>query len=118
MTYAVDLTPAARADIVDALGWSLENFGAAVRDGYEGLIFATLSVISVDPRFPGSHDRSDLADGFRMLHLRACRDEVSPAVRRISHPRHFVVYRQVADAIEVARLLHDAMDIQAWRITK
>jgi len=43
VTYAVDLTPAARADIVDVLEWSLVNFGGAVRDGYEALISVNLS---------------------------------------------------------------------------
>lgn len=116
MTYEVDLTPAARGDIVDALSWSLQNFGESVQEGYEALIFATLDAIGTDPKLPGSHDRSDLADGFRSLHLRTCRDEVSPAVRRIGRPRHFVIYRQVGNVIEVARLLHDAMDDQAQRI--
>lgn len=118
MTYDVDLTSAARADIVDALAWSLENFGESVQTGYEALIFATLDAIGADPTLPGSLDRSDLAVGFRSLHLRACRDEVSPAVHRIARPRHFMVYRRVGNVIQVARLLHDAMDIQAQRIPK
>lgn len=116
MTYEIDLTPAARVDIVDALGWSLENFGESVRDGYNALIFATLDAIGSNPNLVGSHDRSDLAAGLRMVHLRTGRDEVSPAVRRIASPRHFVVYRQVDEVVQVVRLLHDAMDISARRI--
>lgn len=118
MIYDVDLTPAVRADIVDALTWSLENFGESVQAGYEALVFAALGAICTDPKLPGSQDRSDLAVGFRSLHLRACRDEVSPVVQRIARPRHFVIYRVVGDAIGVARLLHDAMDMQAQRISK
>lgn len=116
MTYEVDLTPAARADIVDALGWSLENFGESVRDGYKALIFATLDAIGGNPTMLGSRDRFDLAAGLRTVHLRTCRDEVSPAVRRIANPRHFVVYREVGELIEVVRVLYDSMDIAAQRL--
>jgi toxin ParE1/3/4 len=118
VTYAVELTLAARTDIVDALGWSLANFGGSVQNGYEALILATLEAIGADPTLPGSHDRSDLVDGFRTLHLRACRDEVSPAVRRIANPRHFVVYRRAGEVIQVVRLLHEASDMRAEHIPK
>ncbi|WP_206476473.1 type II toxin-antitoxin system RelE/ParE family toxin [Microbacterium sp. KRD172] len=116
MTHELFLAPAARADIVDALEWSVKNFGDTVRDGYEALIIAAINLIRDDPTVLGSRERDDLATGLRTLHLRACRDEVSPAVRRIASPRHFVVYRQVGKVIQVVRLLHEAMDIPAQRI--
>lgn len=116
MTYEIDLTLAARADIVDALSWSLENFGESVRDGYKALIFARLDAIGGNPTLPGTRDRSDLAADLRTVHLKTCRNEVSPTFRRIANPRHFVAYRQVGEVIQVVRLLHDAMDISAQRI--
>lgn len=116
MTYEIDLTLAARTDIVDALGWSLENFGESVRDGYNALIFATLDAIGKNPIMLGSHERSDLAAGLRAVHLRTCRNEVSPAFRRIASPRHFVIYRQAGDVIQVVRLLHESMDISAQNL--
>ena len=88
----------------------------SVRDGYQALIEATLASIARDPETSGSHDRHDLGHGIRTVHLRACRNEVSPAVRRIASPRHFVVYRQVGGVVQVVRLLHEATDIAAQRI--
>lgn len=58
----------------------------------------------------GSRERADLAVGLRTLHLRACHHYVSPTIRRIASPRHFVVYRKVGDVAQVVRLLHDAMN--------
>ncbi|MBN9611850.1 MAG: hypothetical protein BGO26_16640 [Actinobacteria bacterium 69-20] len=111
MTYELSLAPAARADIIDTLDWSVKNFGDLVREGYEALIVAAFDLIRDDPTVLGSRERADLAVGLRTLHLRACRNHVSPAVRRISSPRHFVVYRKVGEVVQVVRLLHDAMNL-------
>ena len=111
MTFEFVVAPAARIDIIDALTWSLEQFGPLVQDGYDALILATLDAIRLEPTRLGSHDRSDLGIGLRTLHLRACRDAVSPAVRRIASPRHFVLYRQDGNTIHVFRVLHDSMHI-------
>lgn len=116
MTFQLDLGEDAETDIDDILEWSVFRFGSAVRDGYQALMRATFASIARDPELPGSHDRSDLGQGLRTVHLRTCRDEVSPAVRRITNPRHFVVYRQADEVVQVVRLLHDAMDISAQRI--
>lgn len=79
-------------------------------------MLATFASIARDPELPGSHDRSDLGYGRGTLHLRACRDELRPSLRRIAKPRHFVVYRQAGEVVQVVRLLHDAMDVSAQRI--
>ncbi|WP_425280711.1 hypothetical protein [Leucobacter insecticola] len=39
-------------------------------------------------------------------------------MRRIAHPRHFVVYRQAGEVIEVVRILHEAMDVSARLISE
>ena len=116
MTYELDLGEDAEQDIDDILDWSVLHFGSDVRDGYQALIQATLVSIARDPRLPGSHDRHDLGRDIRTVHLRTCRNEVGPAARRIASPRHFVVYRQVGEVIQVGRLLHEAMDVSAQRI--
>lgn len=118
MNYTVTLTRAARSDIAEALEWSEERFGEEVRQGYEALIVAALHAVTSNPTLPGSRDRPDLASGIRTLHLRTCRNEVSPAARRIASPRHFLIYRQVGQVIQVVRLLHESMDISAQRIPK
>lgn len=111
MTFELYLAPEAEADIDDVLEWSVERFGGAVRDGYEELINAAIVHILNDPNHAGSHDRPEFGRGVRSLHLRSSRDDVSEEVRKIVNPRHFVIYRQVGDTIQVVRLLHEAMNL-------
>ncbi|WP_447942927.1 type II toxin-antitoxin system RelE/ParE family toxin [Microbacterium aurum] len=118
MTYRLKLGEEAQADIDDVLEWSLFRFGASVRDGYHALIRATFRGIAGDPELPGSHSRDDLGQGIRTVHLRTSRNEVSAEARRIANPRHFVVYRQAGEVIQVVRLLHEASDIRAEYIPK
>lgn len=116
MTYRLKLGEVAEADLDAILEWSVSRFGVSVRDGYQALIAATFSGIARDPGIPGSRERNDLGRGIRTVHLRICRNEVSPTARRIASPRHFVVYRQVGEVVQVVRLLHEVSDIRADRI--
>ncbi len=116
MTFDLYLAPEAEADIDDVLEWSVEQFGSAVRDGYEELINATIDLLLNDANLAGSHDRPDLGHGVRSLHLMSSRDHVGEDVRKIINPRHFVIYRQVGDTIQVVRLLHDAMNLPEQHI--
>lgn len=116
MTFELFLAPEAEADIDDILETSVAQFGAAIRDGYEALIEAAIRSITDDPDRAGSHDRPDLGRGIRTLHLLSSRDHVSRDVRKIAKPRHFVIYRQVDNVVQVVRLLHDAMDLPEHRI--
>lgn len=88
----------------------MERFGAEVPDTYEELISATLEGIVDDPRHPATHDRPELGDGARAVHLRSSRSRVQAGSRRIRSPRHFVVYQQADGVVQVVRVLHDAMD--------
>lgn len=116
MTFELYLAPEVEADIDDILEWSVTQFGAAVRDGYEALIDVAILSILDDPNHAGSHDRTDLGRGIRTLHLASSRDDVSQDVRRIASPRHFVVYRQVGSVIQVVRVLHEAMNLPEQHI--
>ncbi|MEO6505547.1 MAG: type II toxin-antitoxin system RelE/ParE family toxin [Terrimesophilobacter sp.] len=116
MTFELYLAPEAEADIDDILEWSVTQFGAAIRDGYEALIGAAIRSIVDKPNRAGSHDRADLGSGVRILHLMSSRDDVSQNVRKIVKPRHFVVYRQVGNVVQVVRLLHEAMNLPEQRI--
>ena len=60
MTFELYLAPEAEADIDDILEWSVTQFGAAIRDGYEELIDAAIRGIVDDPARAGSHDRRGL----------------------------------------------------------
>lgn len=117
MTYQLSIAPAARTDIINTLSWSTQSFGVEVGEGYQALIVAALDLIRKDPAVLGSRERADLAAGLRTLHLRACRNRVTPAVRRIASPRHFMVYRQNGQTVQVVRLLHDSMDVMAIKFT-
>jgi len=116
VTFELYLAPEAEADIDDILEWSVTQFGAAIRDGYEELIDVAIRSIVDDPDRAGSHDRIDLGGGVRSLHLMSSRDDVSPNVRKIVKPRHFVIYGQVGNVVQVVRLLHEAMNLPEQRI--
>jgi toxin ParE1/3/4 len=106
----------ARADIRHLLAWSEAKFGPAVRDGYEELLFAALSDIAADPHRLGVKERPDLGPGVRTWHLALSRDHVADNARRIATPRHIIVFRVVADIVQVARVLHEAMDLPRHRL--
>ncbi|WP_454295079.1 type II toxin-antitoxin system RelE/ParE family toxin [Salana multivorans] len=91
-------------------------FGASVRDGYQELIGTALKDLLDDPEHPATHERPELGEGIRVVHLRSSRDRTRGAARRIRAPRHFVVYRLRGDVIQVVRILHDAMDLPRHRI--
>ncbi len=116
MTLGLLLAPDAETDIDEILEWSVEKFGADVRDGYEELIGTTIERLLIDPEHPITRERPELGRGIRVVHLRSCRDRVRTGVRRIRDPRHFVVYRRADDVVQVVRVLHDAMDLPRHRI--
>lgn len=116
MTFSLQLAPDAETDVDDILEWSVEKFGAAVRDGYEELISAAIDALLADPKHPGTHERPELGRGIRVVHLRSSRDHVPTGARRILSPRHFVVYRMAGDVVQIVRILHDAMDPSRHRI--
>ena len=115
MTSLLVLSPLARADIIDVLEWSIDHFGGTVRDGYEALIDAALRDIATDPRLAGSHERPELGQYIRSVHLATSREHVSEDVRRIPDPRHFVFYRHLSDVVQVSRVLHEARDFVEHR---
>ncbi len=61
----------------------------------------------------GSHDRDELALGLRSYHLIYSRKQAKKPHGTVKSSRHIVFYRVANDdVIEVARLLHDAMEVQ------
>lgn len=116
MILGLFLAPDAEADIDDILEWTVERFGEPVRDGYEELINTAINELLADPERIGTEPRPDLGPGIRVVHLRSSRDHIPHGVRRILKPRHFVVYRQVGDVLQVVRVLHEAMDLSRHRI--
>ena len=103
----------AETDIEDVLEWSDDHFGELARARYAALIAAALRAIAEDCERVGVTERPDLGKGVLTYHLHFSRKLV-PALRsRVQAPRHLLVFRLAEDgAIEVARLLHDSMELE------
>ncbi|QOV88956.1 type II toxin-antitoxin system RelE/ParE family toxin [Humisphaera borealis] len=101
-TRKVRLAATAKRDIEHALDWSLENFGEVQHDIYLGLIKDALSAIERDPTAPPARLRPELRKGIWTRHIG----------RRGHNARHLFVYRIKRNGdVDIARFLHDAMDI-------
>lgn len=103
--------PAARADIKDALRWSLVHFGPGALRRYQRLITVALSEIAADPCLAHSYELSGLQSGIRLYHLRHSRKRAAIEGRMVREPRHFIAYRVLKSGVTIVRLLHDRMEI-------
>jgi toxin ParE1/3/4 len=103
MNWTIRLAFACRSDIARSLEWSLETFGETQHDAYLALIGQALKEIGRNPNTARSRARPEMREGVRTLHI----------ARRGKPARHFFVYRVNQDrSVDVARFLHDAMDVQ------
>ena len=108
------IAPAAAADIESILAWSHQHSGVDARLRYEALIVQSILDVADRPDRIGTHKRPEIADAVRTYHLDHSRRRVPPGMGRVSEPRHFLLFRTRADgAIEIARVLHDSMDLQS-----
>ncbi len=102
----VRLTDAAEGDFQDILRWTVANFGAAQARTYAETLSAAIEALAVGPTIPGATQRQDVAKGLMTMHV----------ARKGKKGRHLVLFRvgpdQKQQAIEVLRILHDAMDLQ------
>jgi toxin ParE1/3/4 len=102
MTWTIRISARARRDIVNALHWSVDQFGDRQQDAYRQLIEEALARIGADPEAAPARTRPEFGKGLWTLHIG----------RRGKAARHLFAYRLRADGvIDVARLLHDAMDL-------
>lgn len=108
------LSHLAQADIEAILLRSQMVFGAAARRRYEALLVQALKDIAADPDRIGVRRRDDLRPGWRTYHLFHSRTAVRGKAGAVQSPRHLVVFRVAEpDSVDVARILHDAMDLPA-----
>lgn len=100
--WAVRLAEKAEHDLLDALVWTTDQFGALQADDYLETLTLALEALTDGPNIVGNKVRDDIGLGIRTLHV----------ARLGRKGRHFVVFR-IADAqtIDVIRLLHDSMDL-------
>ena len=109
--FEVRVAGPARRDIASIVKWSFHEFGARAALRYEALISQALRDIAADPDLPGSRKEPKIMiEGARTYHLSFSRRRVGgPGVKE---PRHFLLYRRIDErVIEVARILHDARDL-------
>ena len=100
--WAVRLAEKAEHDLLDALVWTTDQFGALQADEYLETLTLALEALTDGPNIVGSKVRDDIGLGIRTLHV----------ARLGRKGRHLVVFR-MADGqfIDVIRLLHDSMDL-------
>ena len=100
MAWKVELSDASKMDFRNIIDWTIEHFGERQADSYAAALTAAIDALSAGPRQPAIKPRNDIGDGILSLHVG-------------QRGRHFLVFR-VKDAqqriLEVARILHDAMD--------
>ena len=108
-TRTLVLSAPARQDIRQILQWTQVAFGATGRTRYEALIASALIDLRTDPTRTGVSPRNDIGTGVYTYHLASSRKRVATG-QRVAQPRHLVIFRLNATTIEIARLLHDAMD--------
>jgi toxin ParE1/3/4 len=107
--FLASYLPGFRRDIEETVSWSEQQFGALAADRYGLLIRQALSDILEEPTRPGAKARADLAPHAYIYHLLFSRERV--AGERVKAPRHLVLYRQIDNKVEFARLLHDSRDL-------
>lgn len=99
----------AQDDLIQILTWTQQAFGDLGRARYENLIGAALMDLRKDPGRVGVKSRPEIGKGVCTYHLASSRKRVGSS-EQVAKPRHFVLFRVSGQVIEVARLLHDAMD--------
>ena len=108
-SYTLVLSGAAQHDISQILEWTQEAFGDTGRSRYENLISTALIDLRTDPVRAGVRLRDDIGKNIYTYHLASSRKR-STTAKHVAKPRHLVLFRVKRNVIEVARLLHDAMD--------
>ena len=100
--WAVRLAEKAEQDLLDALVWTTDQFGALQADDYLETLTLALEALTDGPNIVGSKVRDDIELGIRTLHV----------ARLGRKGRHLVVFRFAdGQVIDVIRLLHDSMDL-------
>ena len=110
--FHLTLAPSAERDIENILAWSHERFGAEARKRYEKLIVRALLDLVDDPERLGSNRRPELAVDARTYHLVHSRERAGSERGRVHRPRHLLLYRTRGETLEIARVLHDSMDLE------
>jgi toxin ParE1/3/4 len=102
----VRLSPLARSDIAGILNHSEGVFGSAAAARYGSLLLVATRDLAKDPDRPGVRRREELGPGYRTYHVQHSRGRIG-----VRHPRHILLFRIGPGTLQVARVLHDSMDL-------
>jgi toxin ParE1/3/4 len=109
-SYQIHIAKAAQDDIEQILEWTVHAFGTVGLKRYETLIRAALSDLSTNPSRIGVRIRGDIGADICTYHLASSPRRASTSGKQVAKPRHLIVFRIKGEVVQVARLLHDAMD--------
>jgi toxin ParE1/3/4 len=102
-SWRIRLGAEAELDFANILKWTTENFGAKQSRVYRETLVQAISELGSGPDLAGSKARNEIGRGLRTLHV----------ARHGRRGRHLLLYRATtAQTIEIARILHDSMDLQ------
>ncbi len=93
--FTLQLSRWAEADLVGIAEHTLETWGDRQLVKYRDLLEQGFSKITRDPFTPRSKEREELFSDCRSLHI----------------GRHVILYRAKGNTVQVARILHDSMEL-------
>jgi toxin ParE1/3/4 len=85
----------AEIDLAGIAEYTLDAWGERQTAKYRDILQQGFSKITADPLTPRSKDREELFPGCRSLHV----------------GKHVILYRVKGNVVEVARVLHDSMEL-------
>jgi toxin ParE1/3/4 len=88
----VILSPEARDDYADVQSYTLQTYGTAQWEKYEGRIAEVLDLLAAHP------------------HIGSARDDLPPHYRVFPVEQHRIIFFVTEDAVRVVRILHSRMD--------
>lgn len=106
------LSSAAQDDILSILTWTHKEHGESARIRYETLIAQGIIDIANSPTRAGVTERDDLAQNAYTYHLWHSRNNVDKLAERVKKTRHILLFRIIDNCVEIARALHDSMDLE------
>lgn len=103
-----ELTEPAERDISGILRDTLKMFGPLQVRTYAGIIQRGIDLVAENPARPASLDRSEIAEGVRLMHLEI-------AAGRRGAAAHCLYYRQGrlsggSNGVIILRVLHESME--------
>lgn len=105
----LDVSIEADQDFDDILTFSAVQFGFTASARYAALMDQAFTDLAENPTRPGTAISDDLPPDIRIYPIRHSRDRVPPSVR-VGHSRHVIAFRFDDFAVQIVRILHDAMD--------